>query len=76
MVNSSLAGWEKPRRRIFEAALEQAGWPERVWMIGDNPVADIAGAQASEIPGILVTPSRDGLRPAVQRILTEDPPAL
>ena len=73
VVNSALVGWEKPNPRIFEAALDRAGRPERVWMIGDNPVADIAGAQALGIPGILVTPGRDdGLRPAVRRILDGD----
>ncbi|WP_416965415.1 HAD family hydrolase [Streptomyces sp. Agncl-13] len=72
VVNSALVGWEKPHPRIFEAALDRAGRPERVWMVGDNPVADIAGAQALGIPGILVTPGRDdGLRPAVRRILNE-----
>ncbi|MEV6482612.1 HAD-IA family hydrolase [Streptomyces sp. NPDC051576] len=53
VVNSSLVGWEKPHRRIFEAALDRAGRPERVWMVGDNPVADIAGAQAVGVSGIL-----------------------
>ncbi|MBK3570460.1 HAD family hydrolase [Streptomyces sp. MBT62] len=70
VVNSSLIGWEKPNRRIFEVALERAGHPERVWMVGDNPVADLAGAQALGIPGILVDPAQNGLRPAVRRILT------
>ncbi|MFI5884541.1 HAD hydrolase-like protein [Streptomyces sp. NPDC051554] len=57
--------WGRPR-------LDRAGSPERVWMVGDNPVADVAGAQALGIPGILVTPGRDdGLRPAVRRILEE-----
>lgn len=73
VVNSSLIGWEKPHRRMFEAAMERAGWPDRVWMVGDNPVADIAGAKAFGIPGILVSRSQGGLRPAVRRILAEDP---
>ena len=72
VVNSSLVGWEKPHRRIFEVALELAGYPERVWMVGDNPVADVGGARALGIPGILVGPGRDdGLRTAVRRILGE-----
>jgi len=71
VVNSSQIGWEKPNRRIFEVALERAGHPERVWMVGDNPVADIAGAQALGMPGILVSPAQNGLRPAVRRILTD-----
>lgn len=72
VVNSSLVGWEKPHRRIFEVALELAGSPERVWMVGDNPVADVGGARALGIPGILVGPGRDdGLLTAVRRILGE-----
>ncbi|WP_405859014.1 HAD-IA family hydrolase [Streptomyces sp. NBC_01515] len=73
VVNSSLVGWEKPHRRIFEVALDRAGSPGRVWMVGDNPVADVAGAQALGIPAILVRPGQDdGLRPAVRRILDDD----
>lgn len=72
VVNSSLVGWEKPHRRIFEAALDRAGRPERVWMVGDNPVADVAGARALGIPAILVSPAETGLRPAVRRILDGD----
>lgn len=72
VVNSSLIGWEKPNRRIFETALDLAGRPERVWMVGDNPVADIAGAEALGTPAVLVDPARDGLRPAVRRILDGD----
>ncbi|MEV0734964.1 HAD-IA family hydrolase [Streptomyces sp. NPDC050549] len=72
MVNSSLIGREKPHRRIFETALDLAGRPERVWMVGDNPVADIAGAEGPRIPGILVDPPREGLRAAVRRILDGD----
>jgi putative hydrolase of the HAD superfamily len=73
VVNSSLVGWEKPHRRIFEVALDLAGQPEHVWMVGDNPVADVAGAQAVGIPGIYVSPGRDGLQPAVRRILNGEP---
>ncbi|WP_158711577.1 HAD family hydrolase [Streptomyces xylophagus] len=73
VVNSSLVGWEKPHRRIFEVALERAGYPERVWMVGDNPVADVAGARAVGIPGILIRAGHDdGLRPAVRRVLDGD----
>ncbi|MFE2486978.1 HAD hydrolase-like protein [Streptomyces mirabilis] len=47
--------------------------PGRVWMVGDNPVADIAGAHAVGVPGILIDPSEDGLQPAAQRILGRPP---
>jgi putative hydrolase of the HAD superfamily len=69
VVNSAVLGWEKPNRRVFEAALDRVGHPRRVWMVGDNPVADIAGAGALGIPGILVSPETDGLSPVVAQIL-------
>ncbi|MFF7472762.1 HAD hydrolase-like protein [Streptomyces sp. NPDC008092] len=50
-----------------------SGRPPRTWMVGDNPVADIAGARAAGIPGILVNPGQDGLQPAVRRILDKAP---
>jgi len=34
--------------------------PTSVWMIGDNPVADVAGAEAVGIPAILVRTRSDG----------------
>ncbi|WP_157596692.1 HAD family hydrolase [Streptacidiphilus rugosus] len=71
VVNSALTGWEKPNPRIFEAALQQAGHPERVWMVGDNPTADIAGAHAAGIPGILVAPDGTGLKSAVRQIKSQ-----
>lgn len=61
VVNSAQVGWEKPHRQIFEAALERADHPDRIWMVGDDPVADIAGAGALGIPAILVNPHHDGL---------------
>ncbi|MFF2935717.1 HAD hydrolase-like protein [Streptomyces mirabilis] len=42
-------------------------------MVGDDPVADIAGAHAVGVPGILIDPSKDGLQPAAQRILGRPP---
>jgi HAD superfamily hydrolase (TIGR01450 family) len=48
----------KPEARIFEAGLEAIGAdrnPEvRIAMIGDTPLTDIAGAQASGLDGILI----------------------
>jgi putative hydrolase of the HAD superfamily len=68
VVNSAIVGWEKPNRRIFEAALHRAGYPQQVWMVGDNLVADIAGASALGIPGIHVSPRTDGLRTSVTKL--------
>ena len=51
---SAITGYEKPNIRAFRLALEKAGNPERVWMIGDNIKSDIQGAVGIGIPGILV----------------------
>lgn len=46
-VSGADAGYLKPHRRIFELALERLGTdPGETVFVGDNPVADIAGAQA------------------------------
>lgn len=54
VVTSAQTGYEKPHPHMFAIALERAGDPARVWMVGDNPAADIQGAQAAGIPSILV----------------------
>ena len=51
---SAVTGYEKPTPQAFRIVLENAGNPETLWMIGDNPVSDIRGAQAAGIPAILV----------------------
>lgn len=45
VIVSGLVGFDKPRREIFDAALEAAGWPAEAWMIGDNPIDDIKGGK-------------------------------
>lgn len=54
VVNSASVGYEKPHAEIFRIALEVAGRPDCVWMVGDNVVADVLGAEDVGIPGILV----------------------
>lgn len=55
IVASARAGYAKPNPRIFEIALEHAQTiPDRVVHIGDNPYADVRGAQAVGITGILL----------------------
>jgi putative hydrolase of the HAD superfamily len=54
VLTSAATGYEKPNRRAFELALRACGRPRDVWMVGDNPVADIAGAEAVGIPAVLV----------------------
>jgi putative hydrolase of the HAD superfamily len=53
-VTSAAIGYEKPHPLAFAAALDLAGEGGRVWMVGDNPIADVRGAEAAGIPGILV----------------------
>lgn len=54
VFNSAETGYEKPHPSAYRAVLAAIGNAESVWMIGDSMVADIAGAAAAGIPGILV----------------------
>jgi len=54
VVNSALTGYEKPHPEAFAAGRRAAGNPDALWMVGDNPVADVEGAEAAGIPAILV----------------------
>ncbi len=63
VVCSADTGYEKPHPEAFRTALRVTGHPERVWMIGDNPVADVQGAEAVGIPAIQVRMRRaEGIR--------------
>jgi putative hydrolase of the HAD superfamily len=63
IVNSAATGYEKPHPQAFRLALERAAGPSTAWMIGDNPVADIAGAVSAGLRAILVrTRPADGSR--------------
>jgi len=57
LFNSAQTGYEKPHPQAFRNVLEWAVEPDAVWMIGDNPKADVAGAEALGIPAILVRSS-------------------
>lgn len=53
--NSAITGYEKPHPEAFRLALAHARKPRsRVWMVGDNPVADIEGAREAGIRSVLV----------------------
>ena len=54
IINSALIGYEKPNKEILRIALEQAKYPDDVWMVGDNLEADIHGAVKVGIKSILV----------------------
>jgi putative hydrolase of the HAD superfamily len=57
---SAVTGYEKPHSRAFRLALERAGNPDKVWMVGDNIKSDIQGAEGIGIPAILVHNPPDG----------------
>ncbi len=52
--SSAVSGYEKPNPRAYELALAAAGNPAERWMVGDNPLADVAGAEAVGVPAILI----------------------
>jgi putative hydrolase of the HAD superfamily len=64
VVTSALVGFDKPHPGIFEHAIELADGPEQVWMVGDSPAADIAGAERLGIPAILVRTDAEAARRA------------
>lgn len=56
-------GYEKPNREIFLHALKEAGNPEICYMVGDNPITDVKGAQAVGIKTILVHRKAEEIQP-------------
>lgn len=54
IFNSAETGYEKPHPMAFRHALAALNSIEAIWMIGDNPIADVAGAEAAGIAAILV----------------------
>ncbi len=58
---SAEVGWRKPSPRIFEAAMGALGTgPERTVMVGDSEAADVAGAHAAGMWGVLIRRSGTG----------------
>ncbi|MCX6345711.1 MAG: HAD family hydrolase [Armatimonadetes bacterium] len=55
VISSALTGYEKPNLQAFKIGLQFAGNPARAFMIGDNPVADVAGAEAAGMTGVLIS---------------------
>jgi putative hydrolase of the HAD superfamily len=54
VLTSAAIGFEKPHPEAYARALHDLGNPHPVWMVGDNPEVDVAGARRCGIPGILV----------------------
>jgi FMN phosphatase YigB (HAD superfamily) len=54
VATSHDVGWKKPHRAMFDRALElAAARPNEAFMVGDNPVADVRGAQALGMRAVL-----------------------
>lgn len=60
VMTSAVTGYEKPHATAFRLVLEEFRHPEQVWMVGDNPIADVAGAEALGIPAIQVRTAATG----------------
>jgi putative hydrolase of the HAD superfamily len=81
VLTSATTGYEKPHPRMYRAAREAMGEPDTLWMVGDNPLADVDGAEANDIAAILLrTPAENGRRRAADalaaaRIILEAAPA-
>lgn len=45
IVVSGAVGASKPEEKIFRLAERTARFPSLIWMVGDNPIADIEGAK-------------------------------
>jgi HAD superfamily hydrolase (TIGR01549 family) len=54
VFTSAQIGYEKPHPEAFAHVLLASGSPDRAWMVGDNIVADVGGAEAVGVPAILV----------------------
>jgi putative hydrolase of the HAD superfamily len=68
IVNSAVTGYEKPHPEAFAAGRRAAGDPTDLWMVGDNPVADVAGAESAGIRALLARDGGAGLASVVTRI--------
>ena len=62
VFNSAESGYEKPHLRAFDGVLETVVGAEAAWMVGDNPQADVLGAEAVGLPAILVRGLKRGTR--------------
>jgi HAD superfamily hydrolase (TIGR01549 family) len=66
-ITSASLGMEKPDPRVFVAALRLTGAARDSWMVGDHPVADVAGARAVGMRAVLVHRSSGGATPLTLR---------
>lgn len=69
VISSATTGYEKPHPEMFALARKLSGEPQKIWMIGDNPQADVEGARAAGIPAILVQHPDRPLTPGAVSLL-------
>jgi FMN phosphatase YigB (HAD superfamily) len=67
---SAVTGYEKPHPEAFAAALRIRRNGEPVWMVGDNPEADVEGARRAGLPAVLVRRNGTGLLEAAEEIMS------
>lgn len=72
VISSANVGYEKPHPEIFALARRLCGNPQELWMVGDNPRADVEGARAAGIPGILVQHPDRPLAPGAVSLMQAD----
>ena len=61
-ITSASLGIEKPNPTVFRTALQLVDAAVDSWMIGDNPIADVAGARAAGMRALLVHRRETGLK--------------
>lgn len=64
---SARIGLEKPSQHLFEHVRRTLLPGRAVWMIGDNPVADIEGGRTAGLSTIHIAPSGTGIGRSVRR---------
>jgi len=63
--NSAATGYEKPHPRAFAALAEAVGPTDEIWMIGDSPTSDYAGATRAGWNAILVRQESFSAQPSI-----------
>jgi putative hydrolase of the HAD superfamily len=61
IFNSAETGYEKPHPRAFQYVIESLKPYGSIWMLGDNPIADIEGARAAGMNALLVRAAGESL---------------
>jgi len=81
VYTSAVVGYEKPHAGFLGRVLEDASWPQPVWVVGDSVEADCLPARAYGCRAVLVRTQDDRFRPravdlngAVDLITAQRPP--